>query len=191
MSDLENELIVEQYKALRTEIVFHLDYAVKITALGIFFLPTAFGLARQLDVRWAMYSFPLAVTALMLLVWHHQATVMVIGRYIRHFVEPLISGGSKSFEGYEDYLETFKSGRLPEMIFSYVSSFIFLVYFAVAATFSYIQIGKDFGEPNALYATIAFSILFGIVLILHMGWFPRSSGDLVRKKPSLKSLTNA
>lgn len=174
----DSTFMLEQFKALRHEIMFHLDYSIKITAAGIFFLPAGFGIAKQFDVSYLIAGFPLAVIALLLLVWHHHSTVMVIGRYIRFYIEPYLMQKTPGVDGYEHYLETDKGGRLPETLYAYVVSLIFLIYYVIAAIFSHPVLVKELGAEWATVISGSFAVLFVAIFVLQLGLFPKGTGDV-------------
>lgn len=183
--------MLEQFKALRHEIMFHLDYSIKITAAGIFFLPAGFGIAKQFDVSYLIAGFPLAVIALLLLVWHHHSTVMVIGRYIRFYIEPCLMQRTPGVDGYEHYLETDKGGRMPETLYAYVVSLIFLIYYLIAAFFSHPVLVQELGAHWAIIISGCFAVLFVAVFVLQLGLFPKGTGAIAAAAPGAGKLAPA
>lgn len=162
-----DEFMKEQYLTLRDEIRESKSRIFWLLIIGVFLVMAAGYLAAEHPNAFANAAIPFLLLGLMLSFVAEQNNIARAGRYLRETVEPRI----ENVMGWEHWLET--KPRLREVDHAFVLGFsvLFLVFFAITASLSLMQLDKEKHEAYVWAALAAYALgAFCIAIVMWRHW---------------------
>jgi hypothetical protein len=161
-----DEFMKEQYLTLRDEIRESKARIFWLLIIGMFLVMAAGYLAAEHPNAFANAAIPFLLLGLMLSYVSEQNNIARAGRYLRETVEPQI----ENLVGWEHWLET--KPRLREVDHAFVLGFtvLFLIFYAITASLTLVQLDKGPREIYVWAALIAYvlgAFCIGIVMWRH------------------------
>ena len=162
-----NDFLKQQYLTLRDEIRESKARIFWLMIIGMFLVMAAGYLAAEHPSAFANAAIPFLMLGLMLAFISEQNNIARAGRYLRETVEPRIA----DLICWEHWLES--KPRLREVDHSFVMGFsvLFLIFFAISASLSLVQLDKQAHEMYVWAAGIAYAFgAFCITIVLWRHW---------------------
>jgi hypothetical protein len=161
-----DEFVKQQFLTLRDEIRESKARIFWLLIIGMSLVVVAGYLAAEHPNAFANAAIPFVLLGLMLSFVSEQNNIARAGRYLRETVEPRID----NLMGWEHWLET--KPRLREVDHAFVLGFsvLFLIFFAISASLSLVQLDKKSHEAYVWAAAIAYTLgafCTGVVLWRH------------------------
>lgn len=162
-----DEFVKQQFLTLRDEIRESKARIFWLLIISMALVVIAGYLAAERPNAFANAAIPFVLLGLMLSFISEQNNIARAGRYLRETVEPRID----NLMGWEHWLET--KPRLREVDHAFVLGFsvLFLIFFAIAASLSLVQLDKKAHEAYIWAAAIAYVLgVFCIGVVLWRHW---------------------
>jgi hypothetical protein len=159
-----DEFIKAQYMTLRDEIRESKARIFWLLIMAVILVMAAGYLAAEHPSAFANAAIPFLLLGLMLCFVSEQNNIARAGRYLRETVEPRI----ENIVGWEHWLET--KPRLREVDHAFVIGFsvLFMIFFAITASLTLVQLDKG---PREIYVWAALAAYtFGAFCIAIVMW---------------------
>ena len=162
-----DEFMKEQYLTLRDEIRESKARIFWLLIIAILLVMVAGYMAAEHPSAFANAAIPFLLLGLMLTFISEQNNIARAGRYLRETVEPRI----ENVVGWEHWLET--KPRLREVDHAFVLGFsvLFLIFFAISASLTLVQLDRGSHEAYVWAALIAYTLgAFCIAIVMWRHW---------------------
>jgi hypothetical protein len=162
-----DEFMKEQYLTLRDEIRESKARIFWLLIIAILLVMVAGYMAAEHPSAFANAAIPFLLLGLMLTFISEQNNIARAGRYLRETVEPRI----ENVVGWEHWLET--KPRLREVDHAFVLGFsvLFLIFFAISASLTLVQLDRASHEAYVWAAVVAYTLgAFCIAIVMWRHW---------------------
>ncbi len=166
----KHEMILEEFRALRTEVDSTKSRAVKTVWLGLTTVPVLTFISELPNVHFLGPLIPFVVLVLTVLFVSEEHALMRCGRYIRERIEPLVESGA----GWESWLESQPQLRQMDRYFFGCFLLTFFVFYAgsVGVAITRLWSNDDFGttgDVKAMAGGVVYAIgaIWMIFTMLH------------------------
>lgn len=156
--------LLEQYKALRDEILGIMERVVRIQLVGITGIPLVIAAGEKYDLAAVVMAGPVVTIIFSLILLYEQNGIMRAGKYIRCHLEPLLS--QKAFVCWEEWLELDSENRKPERFFAWAAYIAFSLYYGGGTYLAYRSIHEQYGSRAGAIFLFVYISLFIIALYM-------------------------
>ncbi|MCX7110411.1 MAG: hypothetical protein NTX45_09840 [Proteobacteria bacterium] len=167
-----DDFLLNEYTALRSEILGIKDRLVKLQTTGITGIPIVIATGQHFDISSILLAAPLITLVFLFMVIFEQNSLMRAGAYIKLHIEEKFK--YEDSLGWERWLEIHPNGRTAEFFFALSVHIAFSIYFVLSLYFSYDAIkGLTHGnESLALAIVCVYSSGFAPALYVVIKNFP-------------------
>jgi hypothetical protein len=159
-----HDFLLEQYKALREEILGVMERVVRIQLVGITGIPLVIAAGEKYDLGPVVMAGPIVTIIFSLLLLYEQNGAMRAGRYIRRHLEPRLS--KKAYVCWEEWLEEDAENRKPEKFFAWAAYIAFSLYYGGGTYLAYRSLSAQYGDRVGLVLLLIYLCLFIVALYL-------------------------
>ena len=162
-----DEFMRQQYLSLRDEIRESKSRIFWLMIIAMFLVTAAGYLAAEHPSAFANAAIPFLLLGLMLSFISEQNNISRAGRYVRETIEPQM----ENLVGWEHWLESKPALREVDHSFVLGFSVLFLIFFAITASLTLVQLDKGAHEAYVWAAAIAYALgAFCIAVVLWRHW---------------------
>ncbi|HYO12638.1 MAG TPA: hypothetical protein VE685_05545 [Thermoanaerobaculia bacterium] len=159
-----HDFLLEQYKALREEILGVMERVVRIQLVGITGIPLVIAAGEKYDLGPVVMAGPVVTIIFSLILLYEQNGAMRAGRYIRCHLEPRLSG--KAYVCWEEWLELDPENRKPERFFAWAAYIAFSLYYGGGTYLAYRSLSAQYGARVGEIFLLIYLCLFVVALYL-------------------------
>lgn len=161
---LSRIFFLEQYRALRTEILGKIERVVRLQLVGVTAIPLVVAAGDHYDLTAVVAAAPVITVIFALILLYEQNAIMRAGKFIRTVLEPELRGDAKI--AWEEWLERHPENRRPERFFAWSAHLAFSLYYAGGTYLAYESILQEYGARIAVPVLVLYVAAFLAALYL-------------------------
>jgi hypothetical protein len=156
--------LLEQFKALREEILGKIERVVRIQLIGITAIPLVIGAGEKYDLTAVIAAGPIVTIVFALILLYEQNGIMRAGRYIRQQLEPALR--TQKVLGWEEWLEHHPVNRKAERFFAWSTPIAFSLYYIGGTFLAYQALSQQYAPAVATTVLALYAGAFVVALYL-------------------------